>query len=88
MTLLRELQATGAYNQLSERRDSLTGKARFKQMISSYETLITTDDRIPVTYEIIFGHAVKQEGVKEKKAPPGFQSFSMEEMRAMLLASS
>jgi malonyl-CoA O-methyltransferase len=42
------------------RSKSLTGKTKFNKMIVMYESY-RKDDKLPATYEVIYGHAWKQE---------------------------
>ncbi len=55
--MLRELRASGVSNSLSERRRSLTGKATFANLQKSYEYYRLDDGTLPLSYEIIYGHA-------------------------------
>jgi malonyl-CoA O-methyltransferase len=50
--LMRELRAIGATNALHARRHTLTGKSRFANAASAYETF-RDGDRLPATWEII-----------------------------------
>lgn len=54
--LMRELKTLGAHNVAHERRHTLTGKARIKNMISAYEHL-RINGKLPATYEVVYGHA-------------------------------
>jgi len=54
--LMRELKTLGAHNVASERRHTLTGKSRVKNMVAAYETL-RSNGSLPVTYEVVYGHA-------------------------------
>lgn len=54
--LMRELKTLGAHNVANERRHTLTGKSRLKNMIAAYEKL-RSDGKLPVTYEVVYGHA-------------------------------
>ena len=54
--LMRELKTLGANNVANQRRHTLTGKARIKNMIDAYETL-RINGSLPATYEIVYGHA-------------------------------
>ena len=56
-SLLRELKAIGAHNAAATRSTSLTGKAHFARFVQAYETLRRADDRIPASYEVVYGHA-------------------------------
>jgi malonyl-CoA O-methyltransferase len=54
--LMRELKTIGAHNVASERRHSLTGKSRLRNMVAAYEQL-RVDGTLPATYEVVYGHA-------------------------------
>jgi malonyl-CoA O-methyltransferase len=54
--LMRELKTLGAHNVASDRRHTLTGKSRVKNMVAAYETL-RCDGSLPATYEVVYGHA-------------------------------
>jgi len=56
-SLLRELKAIGAHNAAVTRSASLTGKTHFARFVQAYETLRRADDRIPASYEAVYGHA-------------------------------
>ena len=57
-TLLDELKASGARNANAGRNRALSGKARFRACIDVYERL-REDDRVPATFEIVYGQAWK-----------------------------
>ncbi|MCK9531673.1 MAG: malonyl-ACP O-methyltransferase BioC [Gammaproteobacteria bacterium] len=54
--LLRDLKAIGAHNMNAGRARGLTGRRRFAAMRDAYEGF-RRDDRLPATYEVIYGHA-------------------------------
>ncbi len=56
--LMRELKHLGAHNLNMGRRKTLTGKARIKEMLVAYEQF-RQENRLPATYEVIYGHAWK-----------------------------
>ncbi len=56
-SLLRELKAIGAHNAAATRSATLTGKAHFARFVQAYETFRRADDRIPASYEAVYGHA-------------------------------
>ncbi len=58
--LLRELRAAGSRNVLRERRESLTGKQRWRAMQQAYEAR-RQQERLPASFEIVYGHAWKLE---------------------------
>lgn len=60
MQLFRDLKSLGAGNVTGGRRRTLTGKARLKRVIDAYENF-RTENRIPATYEVVYGHAWSRE---------------------------
>ncbi|MCH9645824.1 MAG: malonyl-ACP O-methyltransferase BioC [Proteobacteria bacterium] len=56
--LLRDLKAIGAQT-VDTRSKSLMGKDKFQLMIKMYESF-RQDDKLPATYEVIYGHAWKE----------------------------
>lgn len=58
-TLFSDLKATGSYNVQSERWGNLTGKKRMEQFIAIYEEFRDAEQKLPVTFEVIYGHAWK-----------------------------
>ncbi len=59
-TLLRDLKKLGASNQHPERARGLMGKQTWQRMLDSYSTLCQTSDKFPVTYEVLYCHALKK----------------------------
>ena len=57
--LMRDLKAIGAQN-VANRSKALTGKTKFKKMIEMYESY-RENGKLPATYEVIYGHAWKNE---------------------------
>ena len=57
--LMHDLKSIGAQN-VSNRSKTLTGKTKFKKMIEMYESY-RSDGKLPATYEVIYGHAWKNE---------------------------
>ncbi|RNF83737.1 malonyl-ACP O-methyltransferase BioC [Montanilutibacter psychrotolerans] len=55
-SLMRELRTLGATNAMSERRRSLTGRARFARAARAYEQL-RGERGLPATWEVIYAHA-------------------------------
>ncbi len=54
--LMRELKEVGVHNINQQRNHCLTGKGKLKQMEQAYESYRDEANRLPVTYEIIYGH--------------------------------
>ena len=55
--LMREIKVIGAGNASSERRRGLVGRARMTRVHAAYERFRDADGRLPVSYEIVHGHA-------------------------------
>jgi malonyl-CoA O-methyltransferase len=58
--LLAELKAIGATNRTRGRPPGLMGRARFERVLERLERL-RKEGRIPVTFEVVYGHAWKGE---------------------------
>ena len=56
LDLMRELKQLGAHNASVNRPHQLTGKHHLRAMQHHYETF-RSDDKLPATYEIVYGHA-------------------------------
>jgi len=54
LSLMRDLKAIGAHNVTAGRPRALVGRSRLKRMQDAYEAL-RRDDRLPATYEVIYG---------------------------------
>lgn len=63
--LLRELRHLGSVNLAPARPDALTGRARWGRLLDAMEAF-RRDDRIPATFEIVYGHAWKPEHGPER----------------------
>ena len=55
--LMKALKNIGAHNITVGRPRGLMGKAKFQTMLSAYEQYRNADGNVPVTYEVIYGHA-------------------------------
>lgn len=56
-TLFADLRALGATNRRTDRIAHLTGRARLEALSDAYETHRDASGRLPVTCEVIYGHA-------------------------------
>ncbi|WP_069470773.1 malonyl-ACP O-methyltransferase BioC [Candidatus Marithrix sp. Canyon 246] len=63
--LMMELKNIGAHNINSERSRGLMGKHKFQAMIAAYEKYRLKDGLLPVTYEVIYGHALGKQIVTD-----------------------
>jgi len=77
--LMRELKNIGAHNVNNGRRKTLTGKKRLQKVIKNYESY-RQDNKLPATYEVIYGHAWKSESDKNNKNSNS-QSVSLEDLK-------
>jgi len=59
--LVRALKAQGVKNINAQRNPGLTGKASWNQFVQNYANLRTADNKYPLTYEVVYGHAWKGE---------------------------
>ena len=75
--LMRELKKIGAHNVNSGRRKTLTGKQRLEKVITHYESY-RQDNKLPATYEVIYGHAWSAE---TNKKSANIQSISLEDLK-------
>lgn len=57
---MRDLKALGAHNVTAGRRRGLTGKSGWKRALERLEAT-RRDGRLPVTFEVVYGHAWKPE---------------------------
>jgi malonyl-CoA O-methyltransferase len=57
--ILRDLQSIGSINSHPERRKTLTGKKLLTELAKYYQQFALEDKRLPLTYEIVYGHAWK-----------------------------
>jgi len=58
--LWQDLRASGATNARRDRRHTLTGKERWQRALAALEARREADGTIPITVELVFGHAWKE----------------------------
>ncbi|MBT3047988.1 MAG: malonyl-ACP O-methyltransferase BioC [Candidatus Thiodiazotropha sp.] len=56
-SLMRDLKTLGAHNVTCNRPRGLTGKGRLRAMCEAYEAFRTDDNKLPASYEVVYGHA-------------------------------
>lgn len=82
--LMQELKSIGAHNINTGRRKTLTGKQRLRRVMEHYETF-RVDNKLPATYEIVYGHAWSPEQEKAGGEKGGqSQTISLEKLRQNL----
>jgi malonyl-CoA O-methyltransferase len=72
--LMTELKAIGAHNATAGRRRGLMGRREWQSLEAAYEQF-RREDRLPATYEILYGHAWKPV-LERRKAADGSQVVS------------
>lgn len=83
--LMRELKSIGAHNINEGRRRTLTGKQRINKVIAHYETF-RSENKLPATYEVVYGHAWRPQNEKNSVREAGPQSISLEKVKQSLKA--
>ena len=58
-SLVNDLRAIGATNAMQERARSTTSKTDYKAMLDAYEEWRDENNKLPASYEVIYGHAWK-----------------------------
>lgn len=80
--MLRELKGIGAHNVMPDRPAGLMGRQRWQRMLDAYEAF-RKDDRLPATYEVVYGHAWMPEFAK-RKTTDGAQKITLGEFKRMV----
>ena len=80
--LLKELKGIGAHNVLHGRRTGLVGRERWQRMVTSYESF-RKNERLPATYEVVYGHAWKPE-FSRRETIDGQQTIGLNEFKRMV----
>ncbi len=83
--LMSELKNIGAHNANNGRRKTLTGKQRLNKVISHYETF-RSDNKLPATYEVVYGHAWQAHQERSGSVGDGSQTISLEQLKQDLKA--
>lgn len=68
---LADLKAIGAHNVTAGRPQGLMGRQAWQRMVSNYETLRRADGLLPLTFEVVYGHAWKPQ--PKADLPQGYQ---------------
>lgn len=84
--LMRELKSIGAQNINVGRRKTLTGKGRLQKMIMHYE-VHRAENKLPATYEVIYGHAWRGERNPKATSAGVEQTISVESLKDSLVDS-
>jgi malonyl-CoA O-methyltransferase len=81
-TLMRELKGIGAHNVLPDRQTGLMGKTRWQLLARAYEQF-RVNNKLPATYEVVYGHAWKPAIAKQKNVD-GQQAIPLGEFKRMV----
>jgi len=68
--LMKELKQIGAHNMTAGCPRGLMGKDKFQAMLAAYEQYRSPEGVLPATYEIVYGHTLGKQQLKEPFAPP------------------
>ncbi|MCY7386811.1 MAG: malonyl-ACP O-methyltransferase BioC [Burkholderiales bacterium] len=80
--LLKELKGIGAHNVQNGRSTGLMGRYRWQRMVTAYEAF-RKGERLPATYEVVYGHARKPAFMK-RKTIDGQQTIDINEFKRMV----
>jgi malonyl-CoA O-methyltransferase len=78
--LVADLRGVGAANLGPERRRTLTGRGRWKAMTAAYERQRTGQGVLPVTMEVIYGHAWAGDPARRFVEPAGEIAVPLEKL--------
>ncbi len=81
-TLMRDLKGIGAHNAAASRRRGLLGKTAWSRLEQAYESQ-RLNDRLPATFEVIYGHAWAGEKTRREDGRQVIQ-FNIGERRRKL----
>ncbi len=82
MAVMRDLKGMGAHNVTSGRNHGLTGKKKLKYMLKAYEQFRTADEKLPATYEVVYGHAWGNEApAKQQQNDDGTVHIPISQLR-------
>jgi len=73
-SIMRDLKTIGAHNVTRGRARSLTGKGKMQQLIAGYEQF-RNNGVLPVSYEVVYGHAWITEEVSMSSVPVSFEKL-------------
>ena len=82
ISIMRDLKQIGAHNVNQHRAKGLTGKATIKKLHAGYE-VYRNDDVLPVSHEVIYGHAWIPEN-KDQMQECSVQQVSLDDLQKTL----
>jgi malonyl-CoA O-methyltransferase len=85
-SMLREMKGIGAHNVLPGRATGLMGKSQWQRLVNAYETY-RRDNRLPSTWEVVYGHAWKPKFAKQTSID-GTQTINLNDFTRMVRKST
>lgn len=82
-SIMRDLKQIGAHNVNKTRAKGLTGKNTIRRLAESYETY-RANNVLPVSHEVIYGHAWVAENKQQQIQSCGVQKVSLDELKNTL----
>lgn len=82
-SIMRDLKQIGAHNVNRERAKGLTGKQRLQALINAYE-VYRNNQVLPVSHEVIYGHAWIPENKQQTSEQCGVQQVTLDELQKTL----
>lgn len=82
-SIMRDLKQIGAHNVNQQRAKGLTGKQTLQKLMTAYEDF-RSNNVLPVTYEVIYGHAWVPENKATITGQCGVQQVSLDELKNTL----
>lgn len=82
-SIMKDLKQIGAHNVNAQRAKGLTGKHTLRKLMTSYESY-RQDNVLPVSHEVIYGHAWISENKNQLNAQCGVQQVSLDELKNTL----
>lgn len=82
-SIMKDLKRIGAHNVNAQRAKGLTGKQTLHKLMASYESY-RRDNVLPVSHEVIYGHAWVPENKNQVNAQCGVQQVSLDELKNTL----
>ena len=82
-SIMRDLKQIGAHNVNETRAKGLTGKQTLSKLVDAYE-IYRADSILPVTHEVIYGHAWVPESKEQLSETCGVQQVSLDDLKKTL----
>ncbi len=79
--VVRDLRALGEHTVRGGRASGLTGRGRWQRMTAAYDRYRDADGRLPVTCEVVYGHAWATSMVPQRAGEGGAVTFSLDAFR-------